>query len=81
MEIKIFALLDWVEQDMIILKHVNTSNNTADAMTKTLSKNLFYRHYDSHKGFRIPKHCAKETLAPDPMHTLTSKQHSKHGEY
>jgi len=70
MEIKHFALLDWVEQDMVILKHINTSNNTADTMTKTLSKNLFYRHYDSYMGFRIPKHCAKETLAPNPMHTF-----------
>jgi hypothetical protein len=56
-DIKHFTLLDWVEQDMLILEHIQTNNNVADAMTKTLSKNLFYRHYDTYMGRRIPDYC------------------------
>jgi hypothetical protein len=41
-EIKHFALLDWVEQDMLILQAISTHDNAADAMTKTVTKQLFY---------------------------------------
>jgi hypothetical protein len=44
MDIKHFALLDWVEQDLLILEAVRTHENASDAMTKTLRKQLFYRH-------------------------------------
>ncbi len=40
MDIKHFALLDWVEQDMLILETMPTSENVSDAMTKMLSRNL-----------------------------------------
>jgi len=58
MDIKHFALLDWVEQDMLVLETIPTTDNVADAMTKTLGKNLFYRHYDTYMGLRIPTYCA-----------------------
>ncbi len=58
MDIKHFALLDWVNQDLIVLEHVPTSDNIADAMTKALNKTLFYRHYDTYMGLRIPAYCA-----------------------
>ena len=41
-EIKHFALLDWVEQDLLTLQSISTHDNAADAMTKTLPKQLFY---------------------------------------
>ena len=62
MEIKHFALLDWVEQDLLILEHVPTASNAADAMTKPLERNLFYRHFDTYMGYRIPEYCKAEQL-------------------
>ncbi len=35
MGIKKFALLDWVEQDLIILQNIETSDNAVDTMTKS----------------------------------------------
>jgi hypothetical protein len=48
MEIKQFSLLDWVEKDLIILQVISTHDNAADAMTKFLSQQLFYRHYGTY---------------------------------
>jgi hypothetical protein len=45
--IKHFAILDWVEQDLLILHTISTHDNTADAMTKPLTKTLFHHHYDT----------------------------------
>lgn len=56
MDIKHFSLLDWVEKDLIILKAISTHDNAADAMTKFLPRQLFYRHYDTYMGRRIPKY-------------------------
>jgi hypothetical protein len=36
MDIKHFAILDWVERDLLILEAIRTHESTADAMTKTL---------------------------------------------
>ena len=48
MDIKHFSLLDWVEHDLIILQTISTTDNAADAMTKFLPKQVFYRHYDTY---------------------------------
>ena len=53
-DIKHFSLLDWVERDLLILKAISTSDNAADAMTKPLTKQLFYRHTDTLLGRRVP---------------------------
>jgi uncharacterized protein Yka (UPF0111/DUF47 family) len=50
MDIKKFALLDWVEQDLLILRNVKTAENTADGLTKPLVKQLFYRHTETVLG-------------------------------
>ncbi len=42
MDIKYFALLDWVERDLLVLEALHTSDNAADAMTKTLTKQTFF---------------------------------------
>ena len=44
MDIKAFSLQEWVEEDLIIFKSVNTTNNIADGYTKPLGKNLFHKH-------------------------------------
>jgi hypothetical protein len=54
MDIKKFALLDWVEQDLIILHNIKTAENAADGLTKPLAKQLFYRHSDTMMGRRVP---------------------------
>lgn len=45
-DIKFFALCDWVEHDLIILERIDTSINIADHLTKMLSHILFHRHAD-----------------------------------
>ena len=45
-DIKDFAIQDWVEQDLITLERIETTNNSADAFTKPLTRILFYRHND-----------------------------------
>ena len=46
MDIKHFSLLDWIERELIIMKHINTSDNSADVLTKSLGRQLYYRHND-----------------------------------
>ena len=53
MDIRYFALCDWVEQDLMILDRIDTSVNEADHLTKILDRTLFYRHVDHLMG-RIP---------------------------
>ena len=55
-DIKHFALVDWVEQDMMILEDIPTAENSADSMTKATAKILFYRHMDRIMGRRKPHH-------------------------
>jgi hypothetical protein len=50
LDIKYFSLLDWVEQDILILQDISTHDNAADALTKPLAKQLFYRHTDTLLG-------------------------------
>jgi hypothetical protein len=70
-DIKHFTLLDWVEQDMIILEGTPTNDNFADAMTKALTKTLFYRHYDTYMGLRKPDYCTTEQLTTHDDETST----------
>lgn len=37
-----FTLVDWVEEDVMILESITTAKNSADVMTKATSKILFY---------------------------------------
>lgn len=53
-EIKHFALLDWVDRDLVILKYVDTTENCADPLTKPTGKNVFYRHFDVLMGRKQP---------------------------
>ena len=66
MDIKKFALLDWVERDLMILKCIKTNDNAADTMTKSLCKQLFYRHIDTIMGRRLPERLTRSNT----IHTL-----------
>lgn len=50
MDVKNFALSDWVEKDLIIFQSIPTAENISDAFTKQTPRNLFYRHYDRLMG-------------------------------
>jgi hypothetical protein len=54
LEIKKFALLDWVQHDLMILKRISTLDNCSDGLTKQNGRQLFYRHFDYIMGKMIP---------------------------
>jgi hypothetical protein len=54
MDIRYFALSDWVEMDLMRLERVHTSINEADHLTKLLDRTLFYRHVDYMMGHIPP---------------------------
>lgn len=77
MDIRYFALAEWVERDIMILERVHTSINLADHMTKILDRTLFYRHVDHIMGHIPPLYspCYGEfskQMTPDlcPEHTI-----------
>ena len=43
-DIKHFALLDWVENDMIKLQRIATSINSTDNLTKSTPRIIFHQH-------------------------------------
>ena len=63
-EVREFAVMDWVERDLLNIVRVETANNSADAFTKALSKILFHRHFDlimgKHKPLYILNHMEGE---------------------
>ena len=63
-EMKHFALLDWVERDLLNLVSVSSSDNIADALTKSLGRILHYRHFDKITG-RIKPTYAMSTQPGD----------------
>ena len=71
MDLKKFALLDWIKRDLILMKRVHTSLNGADTMTKQTGKQLFYRHYDYILGRVIPD-CVQ--VGKSQISTLSGKQ-------
>ena len=56
MDLKYFALQVWCDRDLIMLKHISTSNNWSDAMTKSMPCTLFYRHMAMILGKIIPQY-------------------------
>jgi hypothetical protein len=54
MDIKYFALSEWVEMDLMFLERIDTSINEADHFTKILDRTLFYRHVDHIMGHIPP---------------------------
>jgi hypothetical protein len=54
--IKYFALCDWVERNLKGLEQIDTSINIADHLTKPLTQILFHRHTDYLLGHSPPKY-------------------------
>ena len=45
-DIKHYAIQDWVEKDLLFLRRISSSANYADALTKPLGRTLHHRHMD-----------------------------------
>jgi hypothetical protein len=56
MDIRHFAIQEWVECDLIQLKRVDTTVNLSDTLTKPLQRILFYRHLDALMGRHRPSY-------------------------
>ena len=70
MDIKYFALQNWIDEDLIALKHIATHDNESDAMTKNLGRTLFYRHIDYIMGKTLPTYVKSTTLQPTDLSIL-----------
>jgi hypothetical protein len=55
-DIKYYALCEWIERDLIHLERVDTAINTADHLTKALTRTLFHRHTNYLLGHIPPKY-------------------------
>jgi hypothetical protein len=53
-DIKYYAIQEWVERDLIVLSRIDTSVNMSDHFTKPLPRILFYRHRDFYMGHVPP---------------------------
>jgi hypothetical protein len=53
-DIKFYSIQDWVERDLLVLRCIDTLINTADHLTKPLSRILLYRHRDFYMG-HVPR--------------------------
>ncbi len=62
-DIKYFALCEWVERDLIHLDCIDTSINIADHLTKPLSKILFHQHADFLLGHIPPRYSPVHSYA------------------
>jgi hypothetical protein len=72
-DIKHVALIDWVEQDLMLLAEIISPENCSDAMTMALAHILFYWHNDTNMGRRIPAHFEKY-IPNDVIRCLTLLQ-------
>ena len=73
MDIRFFALSDWVERDLILLERIHTSINESDHLTKTLERTLFYRHVDYIMGHIPPMYspCYQQLTGKYPVLPIT----------
>ena len=72
-----FAILSWVEQDLLTLKRIPTGDNSSDSMTKNTPKILFNRHKDHIMGFTKPTYV--DTYTVQTLHTQILPALSKGG--
>jgi hypothetical protein len=62
-DIRHYALTDWVERDLVALEYVASGLNAADAITKQTGGILFARHLDNITGRLTPPYVSSVTLA------------------
>ena len=64
---KYFALQEWVQNDLIVLKRISTHDNESDTLTKNVGRTLFYRHNDFIMGRIYPEY----STMSNPTHRST----------
>jgi hypothetical protein len=81
-DIKYYAIQEWVERDLIILHRIDTAMNIADHYTKPLPRLLFYRHNDYNMG-RVPPtyspkflECLRVYSSPDQKSKTKQKEYT-----
>ena len=57
-DLRHFALLEWVKNGDVVLKHIPSANNPADELTKPLGPILHCRYSDTLLGKRQPTYCS-----------------------
>ena len=57
-DLRHFALLEWVKNGDVVLKHIPSANNPADELTKPLGPILHCRHSNTLLGKRPPAYCS-----------------------
>ena len=71
MDIRYFALTEWVERDLIALERVDTTMNLADHFSKQLPPTLFSRHVDHILGHVPPPYSPHYKLYAGTVPSLT----------
>ena len=61
MNIRHFTIQQWVAEDLLCLRRIDTADNYSDSMTKALGRTLFYCHMNYIMGRKIPEYL-KATL-------------------
>ena len=56
-DLRHFAILEWVQNGEVTLKSIPSSDNPADCLTKPLGNVLHRRHSDTTLGKRMPSYC------------------------
>ena len=67
MDTRHFALQDWVNRDLLILRKISTHDNYSDAMTKPLPRTLFYRYMEFIQGKIIPSYAKVNINIPQEL--------------
>lgn len=49
-----FAILEWINNDLIQVEKIDTADNSSDVLTKATGRVLFYRHNNTIMGNRTP---------------------------
>ena len=65
-DIKNYAIQDWVEKDLLFLRRISSTANYADALTKPLGRILHHRHMDYIMGRVKPIYTDYNAFAQGP---------------
>ncbi len=70
MDIRHFTLQDWIEKDLLIMKYIKTTDNSADALTKaTGGQRILYYPLVLHNHFTQDSFCSSEHREVLHVHT------------
>ena len=71
-ELRHFALLQWVENQEVTLVPIGTDYNHSDAMTKALGRTKFHQHADIYMGKVPPTYVSDPSQTTKKVHKLSA---------